>query len=378
MIKVGIECESIEESQIWGVGRIINKLLQELSKYPELGNEFKFFLYFKSKIPARSYLANPLFVKKIIRVPFIPPSFSLYYYVFLPIKLYFEGLDVMFFPNYMLPIIFKGKSIVTLTEDIYYEFKYGNLPFRYRLAYRIFGQWAAKHATRIMAMSESSRNNLTELFKINKERVVVNQLGVDLQKQNQPTKNYNLGTRNYLLYVGQAFPRRHLKETILAFEKISKQFSELKLIAIGKDKYNPPIISELVNQVNERLGREAVIYKDYVLEEELFDLYKNTKCLIYVSSQEAFGLPPIEALIYGTVPVVSRSNVTEEIFSNDGVESAFFVNNPDSIDSIADSIVEALTDKEKRQQIINSGPKIISRYTWLAYTDRFIKIIKNV
>ena len=50
---------------------------------------------------------------------------------------------------------------------------------------------------------------------------------------------------DYILYVGQAFPRRHLRETLLAFEKISPQYLDLKFIAIGNDKYNPPIIEKL-------------------------------------------------------------------------------------------------------------------------------------
>ena len=58
MYKIGIECESIED-QSWGVGRIVKKLLEEISKRPELQKEFKFFLYFKSKIPDLPYLDNP-------------------------------------------------------------------------------------------------------------------------------------------------------------------------------------------------------------------------------------------------------------------------------------------------------------------------------
>ena len=41
MYKIGIECESIEDSEQWGVGRIISKLLEEISKKPELSHEFR-------------------------------------------------------------------------------------------------------------------------------------------------------------------------------------------------------------------------------------------------------------------------------------------------------------------------------------------------
>ncbi len=373
MYKIGIECESIED-QSWGVGRIVKKLLEEISKRPELACEFRFFLYFKSRIPDLPFLDNPIFVKKIVKLPFMPSSFSLYYYLFLPVKLYSEKLDLMFFPNYMLPVIFRGKSLVVLTEDVYYEFTAGRLPWRYRLAYKIFASWAAKHAAKIMAISESSKKEIAGLFKIAPWRIVVNQLGVDLHSGLETIAAApKWATGDYILYVGQAFPRRHLKETMLAFAKIIPRFEKLKFVAIGKDKYNPPIISKLKNDINNRLGREAIIYKDYVSENELATLYENAKLLIYVSSKEAFGLPPLEALAYGTPAVVATGNITKEIFE----ENAFFVANPDNSDSIKAAMIQGLTDDAKRQMILENKNRILSKYTWQKHTDRFLDLCRN-
>ncbi|MEK7506965.1 MAG: glycosyltransferase family 1 protein [Patescibacteria group bacterium] len=368
MIKIGIECESIEETQTWGVARGINKLLEELSRRPELGNEFKFFLYFKARIPDYPYLASPLFVKKIVRPPFLPRSFSIYYYLLLPIKLWFEGLDMMYFPNYMLPLISRGKSLTALTEDVYYEMK-GTLPFRYKLAYRIFSNWAARHATRIMAISESSKKALSEVFKISPARITVNHLGVTTTA----ISDWRLAIGDYLLYVGQALPRRHLRETILAFEKILPEFPELKLVTIGADKYNPPVIENLVAQVNQRAGSKVVVHHDYVGDDELAALYANAKALVYVSDREAFGLPPLEALSYGIVPIVAEAEVNREIYG----DNAFFVKNGNSIDTIATAMKTALANKAKIEQIKLAAPEILKRYTWKAHTDRFLEIIRG-
>lgn len=314
------------------------------------------------------------------------PSFSLYYYLFLPIKLWFEGLDTMFFPNYMLSPFFRGKSLVVLTEDIYYEISSGTLPFRYKLAYKIFaGWWAAKHATKIMAISETSKKEVAKVFKINPDRIVVNTLGIDSPQKltgNCPDfvedprslcDREKLETGNHLLYIGQAFPRRHLREAMLAFEKMSPQFSNLKLVAIGKDKYYPPVIENLKNKINRRIGYDGIIYKEYVSEEELEKLYAGAKALIYVSSKEAFGLPPLEALARGTVPVIADSAVTREIFGN----NAFFANDPNSPEAIAEAIRMALTDEQKRREIIQSAPEILAKYTWQKHTDKFLNIVRG-
>lgn len=374
MIRVGIECESIEGPQIWGVGRLVNKLLEELANHPELGNEFKFFLYFKSTIPRYSYLTSPLFEKRLVGPKLLPSSFSLYYYVFLPVKLYFEKLDLTFFPNYMLPIIFRGKSLVMITEDIYYEIKAGGLPLRYRLAYRIFTGWAAKHATKIMAISETSKKNISRLFEINLERIVVNHLGINLPKSNLASNSLKNGIGRYILYAGQAFPRRHLLEAMLAFEKITPKFPNLRFFAVGKDKYTPPVIEKLVSEINIRLGREAIFHEDYVTDSKLDELYRGADLLVYISSEEAFGLPPLEALAYKTPALVANNEVSHELLN----DLAFFVNNPNSVDSIASAMTNGLVDLKKRQSIVSNADKIINRFTWEKHFERFIDILRNI
>jgi len=381
IIKIGIECESIE-NDTWGVARMTNKLLEEIDRRPELKNEFKFYLYFKSKIPNYPYLENPIFKKKIVKPPIIPASFSLYYYVYLPIFLWFKRVDVMFFPNYMLPLIFFGKSVVMLTDDIYYESRNPKLPLRFRLAYRVFAGWAARHASRILAISETSKKELVRLFKINPEHIFVNYLGVDFKYD--CIINYT-GDSPYILYVGQAFPRRHLKETILAFEKLITQqnkhpyklenvrMSELRLVAIGPDKYETPLVKSLVSQVNSRIGREAIVHKDYVKDEELSDLYAGAMALVYVSDREAFGLPPMEALSFGVPPVIADNELGHELFG----EYAFYVSNPDP-DGITEGMRQALTQTEKISKIKTTGPEFVKKYNWKSFTDRFLEYVKDI
>jgi len=246
---------------------------------------------------------------------------------------------------------------------------------RYKLAYRVFANWAAKHATMVISVSEASKAEVARAFNISLARISAIPNGVDkpdLGKVHQQKPLYE----NYIFYLGQAFPRRHLKETILAFEKLAsgQDFKELKLVAVGKDKYNPPIIRNLANQVNGRLSRQAVLYKEYVPQGELDNLYFNAGAVVYVSPSEAFGLPPLEALGYGSVPVVASLPASREIFG----DNAFFVSEPLTVGSIASAIREALTNEKKRKKIQDSADSILSRYTWQKHTDRFLEVVKDV
>ncbi len=351
-------------------------LLEELSHRPELEKDFRFILYFKDTISNYSFLNSPIFEKKIVPVPFLKGRlFPIYYFALLPMKLWFERLDWMFWPNYMLPIIAFNKSMVMLTEDVYYETRGGQLPFRYRLAYGIFAWWTAKFANKILAISETSKKNISKLYKINLERIFVNYLGIDSPKLTS-LQAYQLTSlpayqlTSYILYVGQMFPRRHAKEVLLAYEKIVSEYPNLDFIMIGPDKYPMPIINKMANEINKKNGREAVIHKDHVSDEELAQLYEYAKVLVYVSDREAFGLPPMEELSHGLPPIIADNELGHELFK----DHAIYTRGASPTD-IYEAIRQTLTDSDKINQIKSTGPEFVKKYNWKDFTDKFLAIL---
>src|SRR3989344_4982994 len=298
IIKIGVECENLEDPKSrWGIGKITLNLLKEFAKSPEWQKEYKLYLYFKSRVPDDDIFQSADWRTKFeIRILGFP-SFNIFYHILMPLRAMIDRVDWMFFPAYQLPSLYFGKSIVVLTEDAYYEYKYGNLPFRYKLSYRIFTNWAAQFATKILAISETSKKELARVYKINPDKIFVNYLGIDMENHKSQITNHKQNQNSnflipisYILFVGQMFPRRHAKETILAFESLAEEFKDLKLVMIGPDKYPEPTIEPLVNKINTKLGRESVIHKGYVSSDELAELYAGAKALVYVSDREAFGL----------------------------------------------------------------------------------------
>ena len=380
MIKIGIECENLEDPKSrWGIGKITLNLLKEFAKNPEWHKKYKLYLYFKSRVPDVEVLKNPIFVKRVLGFP----SFNIFYHILMPLRAMIDRVDWMFFPAYQLPSLYFGKSIVVLTEDAYYEYKYGNLPFRYKLSYRIFTNWAAQFATKILAISETSKKELARVYKINPDKIFVNYLGIDMENHKSQITNHKQNQNSnflipisYILFVGQMFPRRHAKETILAFESLAEEFKDLKLVMIGPDKYPEPTIEPLVNKINTKLGRESVIHKGYVSSDELAELYAGAKALVYVSDREAFGLPPMEALLFGVPPVVMDNELGHELFGSNAVFAK-----SGSVDDITDAIKQVLSDENPstklRARIKNSGQEFVKKYSWRNFADRFLDIIKN-
>lgn len=373
MIKLGIECENLEDPKSrWGVGQVTLNLLKEYATNLEWQKKYKLYLYFKKTIPNDEILGNPIFVKRVLGFS----SFNIFYHILMPLRAMADRLDWMFFPAYQLPPLYLGKSIVMLTQDVYYEYKYGSLPFRYKLSYRIFTNWAARFATKILAISETSKKEIARLYRINPNKIFVGYLGVSqLNDQSLKTKALDLRPLafSYILYVGQMFPRRHARETILTFKQIVSEFPDLKLITVGTDKYNPPVIKELVRNTNKFLGGERIIYYDYIEKRgELENLYSGARALVYVSDREAFGLPPMEALSFGVPPVVMDNELGHELFN----EYAFY-SKSGSVDDITSAIKQALTDQQKIDKIKSEGSEFVKKYNWNNFAKIFFENVNK-
>src|SRR3989344_518392 len=207
MLRVGIKCHNLENRR-WGIGRHLSKILEEIARQAdqtELAKEFRFYLYFKSLIPDDPYLNHPIFVKRVLKLPWPKrPSFNIFFHLLLPWAYRQDRLNAMFFASFMLPAFFSGKSLVVLTNDIYYEYTEGNLPLRYKMGYRLFSNWAAKRATLLTTYTQAAKQELIQLFKVRPEKVMVNYLGIDRQQLRPSPPSIK---KNYILYVGQCFPR---------------------------------------------------------------------------------------------------------------------------------------------------------------------------
>lgn len=378
-VTIGLECEALE-GPTWGMGRQIRKLLEGLAGRNDLAGRFRFILYSNGELPADPLYDHALFVRRPCGAPnmlgaWAPLSFSLHYYVLLPLRLWWDwfrdGLTAMYYPNYMLPIIHPPQvaSLVMLTDDIFLEASNASVPFRHRLAYRVFSLfWAKRRATRIMAISHASCAALQEKG-ISPDRIAVNELGVI-----GPIPGAEPAPPCDFLFVGQAFERRRLTESLDSFMRIADGRSGLTFRFIGRDNYPRPTIGPLIGDINRRLNRTAITAREYVTDAELAAAYRSARTLVYVSDTEGFGMPPIEALSYGTPPVVADTPVNREIYG----DAAFFVPPPFTQQGIEDAMRRSLDDEAERGRILAAGPAIIARYSWARHADRFLAIMERL
>lgn len=370
-LTIGIECESLEQDT-WGIARMTRQALEEIARDPALHRNTTYVLYSKRPLPNDPLFDAPCFVRRPLAPAWLP-SFSLYYYLLLPIRMLWDGLSSMYLPNYMLPWPSTVPTLVMLTDDIWYESRNPKLPLRYRLAYRFFAvTLASRFATRIMAISEASKRELIRLLSIPAERMETNHLGVHVPTDTPAVPA--TPTSRYILSVGQAFERRNTRETILAFAEVAMHDPSLSLVLIGPDRYHPLCVQSTIDQVEHRIGVGRISWNQQVDQASLSALMAHAQCIVYVSDREAFGLPPLEGLAHGTVPIVADAPVSHETLG----DFAVMVRPTHDVDALAKAITRACSDTELRMHIAHNRTPFVAQFSWARHAKRLVHILHTI
>lgn len=368
---IGIECESLEHDT-WGIARMTRHALMEIARNPELQQHTNYVLYSNGPLPADPLYDTPCFVRRPLGIGSVR-SFSLYYYILLPLHMMWDRLSSMYLPNYMLPWPSPVPTLVMLTDDIWHETKNPNLPVRYRIAYRIFALFfSARYATRIMSISQASQQELTKLLAIPPQRIEVNHLGTEPPTNNTPVPS--TPTPRYILAVGQAFERRNTLEIIEAYTRIATTDKALSLVLVGPDRYHPPQITHAIERAQQLLGDNRIAWHKHVGQTTLNALMAHTQCIVYVSDREAFGLPPLEGLARGALPVVADAPVSREILG----DLAIFVHPTHDVPALEHALTQALSDEQLKTKISHTKEAHIAQFSWKRHAVHLVNILRTI
>ena len=103
------------------------------------------------------------------------------------------------------------------------------------------------------------------------------------------------------------------------------------------------------NEIDDNIGPwiqkndQEIIALENINDDELINLYKNAKVLLFPSLVEGFGWPPLEAAMFGCKVVTSKTGAIFEILGN----SAIYIE-PNNQESICRALLDALSINEKK------------------------------
>lgn len=274
-----------------------------------------------------------------------------------------------------LNIVNSGVPSVVTIHDLIYR----RLPYCYKAVDRHLYDFkyrrACENATRIIAVSRRTRDDIVEFYNINPEKIDVVYQGCDepfrrhipADKIEDCRRRYNLPSR-YIIQVGTVERRKNLELTVKAIAALSP---ELHLVVVGRDHYGYlSHIKELVNRL--RINDRVTFLQDLPFA-DLPPIVAGAEVAAYPSRYEGFGIPVLEALSAG-VPVVAA---TGSCLEESGGSAALYVD-PDDVGGMVHALC-ALTDGSfDRSEIVARGKKHAALFDNSRIADNILNVYSKI
>lgn len=237
----------------------------------------------------------------------IDKSFGLYgYYKFVQKTIHAVKPDIFWEGNNLVPINIKnpyGKFVTTVHDmfPVYMSDCYGKV-YPYYFRYGI--QKTIKQVDAIIYNSEETKKETEQYFpKARQVQSFISYIIVDCKQHTESTDG------GYFLYIGNLEKRKGTDILFRAYKEYRKQGGKRKLIFAGK--FRETNIEEMYHQIASEIdGLEYVGYAD---EDTKDKLLAGCSCFVFPSRAEGFGIPVVEALIYGKPVLTSKLSIFEEI-----------------------------------------------------------------
>ncbi|MCM1290481.1 MAG: glycosyltransferase family 4 protein [Prevotella sp.] len=285
------------------------------------------------------------------------------------------GLDIFHGLSNELPFNIQRAgipSVVTIHDVIYRR-----LPGCYKIPdlilYDIKYGESCRNATRIIAVSQRTKDDIAELYEINPDKIDVVYQGCDETFKTplspihleEIRRKYRLPLR-YLLQVGTVEKRKNLELSIRALSALP---DDIHLVAVGRGKEYLYKMKKLADT----LGiASRVHFRSNIPFADLPAINQRAEIILYPSKYEGFGIPVIEAL-ESRRPVVAA---TGSCLKEAGGDAAWYVN-PDNPSELAQLLNKLLQNIDSLEARIEAGKLYARRFDNTLMAANVINVYKH-
>jgi hypothetical protein len=366
-MRVGVDIDGLKNKD--GTGIFSSNLIGALKK----NHEVELFFYeddANEQFFLKKYIRR--FIQKLIR--FITKTYfdPFYEWFILPKYISRDELDIYHSIGSIVP---KKAACITIQTclDLAFYYHPNYLPVQLIRYYNKFVKVSAENANHIVAISESTKNDLIKIWNIPENKITTIHLGVDIEKYSNRTMSkdeFQLLTgvsSEYILFVGNLNARKNVIRLVQAFSHVVTIFPELKLVIVGSSGVEENKIKILVAELK---LENKILLMGRVTIDILVAYYQNAKVFCYPSLYEGFGLPILEAMAAGTPVLTSNTSSMSEISG----EAAVLID-PLDIVSISEGIVNVLN---RSDELVAKGFEHVRGYTWEITAEKTFNLYKKL
>lgn len=184
--------------------------------------------------------------------------------------------------------------------------------------------------------------------------------GVDLDHFK---RQKNIRRKNYIFTINRLTKFKNVDQIVGAFADLRKQGFDIQLKIAGEGEAK----IDLKNLVKALQIENNVEFLGRISEKELPKFYQEAKVVICSSTNEPFGIMPIEAMACGTPVIASRSGGPRETIIEN--QTGLFYE-PNNIQDLADRIAVLLRQNTYEQLGAQAAIHAHNNFSWVRTTDR--------
>lgn len=289
-----------------------------------------------------------------------------------------EKADIFFAPSsYIIPALLPKeiKTIVVVHDLVAFLFPDTHSKKAVFIE-KIFIKMALKKANHIFTVSNNTKKDIFEKFKLDKNKITTaycsasdNFKPIEKGKLGNFIKETNLPAK-FFLAVGTIIPRKNYLNLIKAFAEVNKRYPDYHLIIGGKNGWD---FEEIYEEIGKNYLNKKVHILGYLSTNSLINLYNLAKAFIFPSFYEGFGIPPLEAMKCGCPVIASFTSSIPEVVG----QSALLIN-PESIEEIANAMIKIIKDDELCSNLRSHGFNQSKKFSWEESAKKILEVIDTM
>lgn len=384
---IGIDIRVLTRGTRTGVEEYTINLLARLLK---LDRDINFKLFFNAYQKVKldyDWISLPNVKLYELNIPNRILFVSTKYLNFPKIDRLLEEADIFFNPHFFnAPLGPNCKKVMTF-HDLSFEYMPELFSWRKRLWQKFLMniRHEADKAQKIIAVSQSSRQDLIDLYRIpeDKIKVIYSGVGEEFQMQNAKSENQNdnLKFKNikekyhlpdkFILFFGTIEPRKNISGLIKAFEllKEKNKDSDIYLVIAGGKGW---LYEDIFKTAQNSRYNSHIIFTGFIEPQDKVYLYNLAELFVYPSFFEGFGFPPLEAMACGVPTITSNTSSLPEI-----VGDAALMVDPYNVEELAWAISEVLFDEQLKKELAQRGLARAKNFSWDKCAKETLEFLTN-
>lgn len=278
-------------------------------------------------------------------------------------KLFAGKVDIFHATDHLIPKFSRIPVVATLMDAI----PLSNPEWvRMRLAGAKRWLWrrASHWADHVITISEFSKREIVEHFRISPDKISVTPLGVDaryferisLDCRAEVLRRLGLPER-FFLFLGTLQPRKNLDRALDAHSTLPTALqAEVPLVVVGRPGWG---CDALIGRMTDPRLANTVRWLKYLPDYEVRCLMQSAQALVFPSLCEGFGLPVVEAFASGLPVVASNTTSLPEV----ACDAALLVN-PLDAEEIGEAMLRIVDVPELADRLSAAGLRRAQELTW--------------